>query len=38
MNTDNLINTISNKLEKELDNNIITGFSNELKKCEENIR
>ena len=36
MNTDNLINTISNKLEKELDNNIITGFSNELKKCEEN--
>ena len=36
MDTESLINLISNKIEKELDNNFINDFSNELKKCEEN--
>ena len=36
MNTENIINLISNKIEKELDNNFVNDFSNDLKKCEEN--
>ena len=36
MDIESIINLISNKIEKELDNNFINDFSNELKKCEEN--